>query len=223
MNGAEHMGCFITFEGVEGCGKTTQIRMAGNFLKSKGIKAIVTEEPGGTALGTELRRLLLNRSAFHLGGEAELFLFLSDRAQHVREVILPALQENQWVLCDRFSDATIAYQGFGRELDRNVVQQLTDFASASLMPDQTFLFDLPVEEGLKRALRRASRIESDRAEDRFEREALEFHERVRAGYLSLSREEPRRFRIIDGRQDITAIHLEVSRHLAELINARKEG
>ena len=116
------MGCFITFEGIEGCGKTTQIRMAGEFLEAKGIPVIVTEEPGGTALGAELRKLLLNRSDFEFCTESELFLFLSDRAQHVKELIMPALSRNMWVLCDRFTDATVAYQCFGRGLDRDVVR-----------------------------------------------------------------------------------------------------
>ncbi len=209
------MGPFVTFEGIEGCGKTTQIRLAGEFLKAKGIPLIVTEEPGGTPLGEELRRLLLNKAAFDLGGEAELLLFLADRAQHVREVIRPALEKDRWVLCDRFSDATVAYQGFGRGLDRDVVLRLADFSSGSLKPDLTLLFDLPVEVGLRRALERVSRIRGAPSEDRFEREALTFHERVREGYLFLAGKEPERFRIIDGRQDIPAIHREVIGHLSE--------
>ncbi len=211
------MGRFITFEGIEGCGKTTQIRMAAEFLRKEGIAVVVTEEPGGTPLGLELRRVLLNRSTFDLGGEAELFLFLADRAQHVREVILPALRENKWVLCDRYSDATLAYQGFGRGLALDFVRRLTDFSSGSLKPDLTFLIDLPVEIGLGRALERVARNSGEPAEDRFEREALTFHEKVREGYLSLAREEPERFQVLDGRQGIAEIHRDVSFWLAELL------
>ena len=223
MAPVRRMGCFITFEGIEGCGKTTQIRMAGEFLEAEGVPAVVTEEPGGTALGRELRRLLLNHSDLDFCEESELFLFLADRAQHVRELILPALAKNAWVLCDRFSDATLAYQGFGRGLDRDIVRRLTDFASGSLKPIRTFLFDLPVEEGLARAMDRVSRIADAPAEDRFEREKLEFHRRVREGYLFLAREEPGRFIVIDGRKDIAAVHREVSSHLMKLIGAGKDG
>jgi len=207
-------GRFITFEGTEGCGKTTQIRMAGEFLRAQGIPVLVTEEPGGTVLGAELRNILLNRAAFDLCREAELFLFLADRTQHVREVIRPALREGTWVLCDRFSDATIAYQGFGRGMDPDFVRRMCDMSSDGLKPDRTLLFDLPVDVGLRRALDRASRAGTAPAEDRFEREALSFHERVREGYLSLARKEPERFRIIDGGKAVVDIHREVTLHLS---------
>jgi dTMP kinase len=206
-------GRFITFEGTEGCGKTTQIRMAGEFLRAQNMPCIVTEEPGGTALGAELRKTLLNRATLDLCREAELFLFLADRAQHVREIIRPALREGKWVLCDRFSDATIAYQGFGRGMDPDFIRQMCDLSSDALKPDRTLLFDLPVDVGLRRALDRASRAGNAPAEDRFEREALNFHERVREGYLYLARQEPERFRVIDGGKAITDIFREVSSHL----------
>lgn len=209
------MGCFITFEGIEGCGKTTQIRMAGEFLSAQGMPVIVTEEPGGTVLGAELRRILLNRATFDLCKEAELFLFLADRAQHVKETIRPALRDGKWVLCDRFSDATIAYQGFGREMDPDFVRRMCDFSSGALKPDMTLLFDLPVDVGLRRALERASRIENAPLEDRFEREALTFHEKVREGYLYLARKEPERFRVIDGGKAVMDVHREVSFHLSK--------
>lgn len=214
-------GRFITFEGIEGCGKTTQIRMAGDFLRARGVPVIVTEEPGGTALGAELRRVLLNRAAFDLCREAELFLFLADRAQHVRELIGPALQDGTWVLCDRFSDATLAYQGFGRGMDPDFVRRMCDLSSGALRPDMTLLFDLPVETGLRRALERVSRIENAPLEDRFEREALNFHEKVRGGYLHLAREEPGRFRIINGGQAVVDVHREVSLHLSGYL--KREG
>ena len=217
------MGCFITFEGIEGCGKTTQIRMAGEFLEAKGIPVIVTEEPGGTALGAELRMLLLNRSDFELCAESELFLFLSDRAQHVKELIMPALSRDVWVLCDRFTDATVAYQCFGRGLDRGVVRGMAGFAAGRLRPRLTFLFDLPVETGLARAVDRGSKTGYASARDRFEGEKVEFHRRVREGYLTLAGEEPERFFVIDGRKDVPTVHREVSSRLTKLIDARNDG
>lgn len=214
------MGRFITFEGIEGCGKTTQIRMAGEFLSAQGVSVLVTEEPGGTALGAELRRILLNRATLDPCEEAELFLFLADRAQHVREIIRPALRDGKWVLCDRFSDATLAYQGFGRGLDLDFVRRMCDFSSGALKPDRTLLFDLPVDVGLKRALERVSRIEKAPPEDRFEREALTFHEKVKEGYLYLARGEPERFRVIDGGQTVMEVRRDVSFHLSDLLKSR---
>ncbi len=200
----------ITFEGIEGCGKTTQIRMAGEHLGRRRISFISTAEPGGSALGNRIREILLNRAPYEISPEAELFLFLAARAQHVRETIIPALENNRLVLCDRFSDATLAYQGFGRGLDIEFIRRMNRCAARSLMPALTILFDLPAEEGLKRARQRIALNGKDaRAEDRFEQEAVEFHEKIRAGYLRLAHEEPERFRIIDAREDIAAIHRKV--------------
>jgi len=139
---------FVTFEGIEGCGKTTQIRLAALWLKARGIPFLTTAEPGGTPLGRKIREILLNRGSFTIGAEAELLLFAAARAQHVREAILPALAEGWWVLCDRFADATLAYQGFGRGLDTAFIRTLNAFSALSLMPDMTLLFDTPVETGL---------------------------------------------------------------------------
>ena len=148
------MGYFITFEGIEGCGKTTQIRKIGEELKKRRIPFILTEEPGGSGLGKKIRNVLLNRSSVDISAEAELLLFMADRVQHVREVILPALAEDKIVLCDRFSDATVAYQGFGRGLDPDTIERLNRFACGPLNPDLTFLLDIPVEAGLARAMDR---------------------------------------------------------------------
>ncbi|MFB3925946.1 MAG: dTMP kinase [Syntrophales bacterium] len=211
------MGILITFEGIEGCGKTTQARMAGKDLSRKGIPHIVTEEPGATNLGKRLRGILLNRSAFAFSPEAELFLFLADRAQHVKEVITPAMQENKVVLCDRFADATIAYQGFGRSLDREIIRKMNRFSCGGLKPELTFLFDLPVEAGLARAMKRMSELGQDSREDRFEKEQIEFHKRVREGYHFLARREPGRFRIIDGTRDIVTIHRDVMDTIMDLV------
>lgn len=212
---------FITFEGIEGCGKTTQMKMAGEVLRNRGLPHVLTAEPGGTPLGEKIRRMLLRRNRNAICAEAETLLFCAARAQHVREKILPALQRGKWVLCDRFSDATLAYQGFGRQLDIEGVRRLTVFASP-LDPALTFLFDLPVEAGLQRALDRISRTGGP-PEDRFEREALAFHERIREGYLKLAHENPERFRVIDASRDVFTIHREVSAHLTAFIGGRTDA
>ena len=211
------MGKFVTFEGIEGCGKTTQIGLAAAWLKERGILSLTTAEPGGTPLGRKIRDILLNRGLCAIGAEAELLLFAAARAQHVREAILPALNANQWVLCDRFADATLAYQGFGRGLDAAFIRRLNAFSAGSLKPDLTLLFDLPVETGLERAKKRTAGVRPESAEDRFEQEDLAFHERIRQGYLTLAAAEPDRFRIIDGAADIETVHREVCKRLAELL------
>jgi dTMP kinase len=207
---------FVTFEGIEGCGKTTQMRLAAAWLTGRGISVLSTAEPGGTPLGLKIREVLLNRGSLEIGAEAELLLFAAARAQHVREVILPALRTGKWVLCDRFADATLAYQGFGRGLDAGFIRTLNAFSMLSLSPDRTFLFDLPVETGLSRAEGRTAGVRPEAAEDRFEQEDQAFHERIRNGYLNLAAGEPERFRVIDGAADVETVHLEVCRRLAEL-------
>jgi dTMP kinase len=203
------MAYFITFEGGEGSGKSTQIGLTGDFLKTCGVPFLVTEEPGGTLLGKRIREILLNRDTFDIAPMAELLLFQASRYQHVETVIRPALQAGKLVLCDRFTDATVAYQGFGRGIARERIRQLNDIASASLKPDKTFLFDVPVELGLDRASRRMDLQKDQPREDRFEQEALAFHQRVRDGYRSLAREEPDRFILLDGTKDISDLHGEI--------------
>lgn len=228
------MNRLITFEGIEGCGKTTQIRMAGTFLQQHELPFIITEEPGGTPVGKRIRELLLNEGLYekrNICAEAEVLLFSAARAQHVREVILPALKAGHVVLCDRFTDATLAYQGWGRGLSIDFIKGLNTFASFSLKPELTILLDLTVEMGLKRALDRISRLkDSDKkkdegqlafdftvAEDRFEQEVLDFHRKVREGYLCLAKEEAERYRIIDASQDIDAVHRDVCKQLSAFI------
>lgn len=216
------MGLFIVFEGIEGSGKTTQVKKAGEFLAERNIPFIVTSEPGGTQLGKEIRTLLLHKTSLPLGIQAELLLFAADRAQHVDEVILPALKEGKIVLCDRFSDATIAYQGYGREWEIDTVMRINDFSSRSLKPDMTFLLDVPVDTGLERVSSRASNCAIQRGikeqlDDRFEKENRSFHKRVREGYLSLAENEPERFRVIDGLMGVNEIHREICASLLELI------
>ncbi|OPY14168.1 MAG: Thymidylate kinase [Syntrophus sp. PtaB.Bin001] len=210
------MSYLISFEGIEGCGKTTQLEMAAKFLRRSNIPILTTEEPGGTPLGDRIRKILLNRESFDICAEAELLLFVAARAQHVREVLQPALAKGQWILCDRFSDATMVYQGFARGIDEKWIKKLNDFATMSLKPRLTLLFDLPAETGLRRALQRMTNLPENSKEDRFEQEGLNFHENIRNGYLSLARREPDRFRIINAAEDITAIHKEVCRHLETL-------
>jgi dTMP kinase len=211
------MGRFVTFEGNEGCGKTTQVKLAAGWLEARGISVLATAEPGGTPLGRQIREILLNRSDFAIGAEAELLLFAAARAQHVREAILPALQAGRWVLCDRFTDATVVYQGFGRGLDTGFIRTLNAFSALSLVPDMTLLFDLDVETGLTRARKRAAGSRTERAEDRFEQEDLAFHRKIREGYLTLAAESSERFRMIDGTSDIETVHKEICHTLAMLL------
>jgi dTMP kinase len=203
------MKAFITFEGIEGCGKTTQIQMAGDYLRGRRIPTLVTEEPGGAPLGKHIRKLLLNQGDCRIDAKAELLLFAAARAQHVQETILPALASGRVVLCDRFSDATLAYQGFGRGLSLELIRSLNDFSADALKPDLTLLFDLPVEAGLERAIGRIARMAGGPREDRFEQEDRIFHGKIRDGYLSLAAAEPGRFRVIAAARDVQAIHHEV--------------
>ncbi|MBL7684878.1 MAG: dTMP kinase [Deltaproteobacteria bacterium] len=201
------MSLLITFEGIEGSGKTTQIHLLHQQFKQKGLDSILTREPGGTPIGQEIRNLLLDRKNEHLASRAELFLYAADRAQHLHEVVLPALEKKQIVLCDRYIDATTAYQAGGRQLEEDLVQQMIQLASQNLKPHLTFLVDCPVEIGLSRAQKRAADV-NDRL-DRFERLALEFHERVRRRYLQIAQEEPARVKVIDGTQSIDLIQKEI--------------
>ena len=211
------MGWLITFEGIEGCGKTTQVALAGEYLQRLRIPFIITEEPGGTPFGKRIREMLLTRNLFEPSAKAELLLFAADRAQHVKEVIEPALEQGKAVLCDRFIDATIAYQGFGRDLDIVLIKTLNAFSTGSLQPDLTLLFDLPVETALMRVKARTVRKGLDAIDDRFEGEEAAFHRKVRQGYLQAAADEPDRFRIIDASPEISRIQGEVEGHLARVL------
>lgn len=189
------MACFITFEGIEGSGKSTQIRLLAEYLRSRGHEVLTTREPGGCPIADAVRGILLDPRHGAMTPGTELLLYAAARAQHVAEVIRPALGRGEIVLCDRFTDATVAYQGYGRGLDMTVISFLNTLAAGSLAPDLTLLLELPVEEGLRRATSRNDQ-QQHLQEDRFERESLAFHRRVREGYLELARREER-FRIID--------------------------
>jgi dTMP kinase len=188
---------FITFEGGDGTGKTTQIRSLEGYLRDRRCPCVVTREPGATALGKLLRDVLLKVGDTDIASSTELFLYLADRAQHVKEVVLPAMASGKLVLCDRFTDSTLAYQGYGRGLDLDWLRKLNEMAAAQITPDLTFLFDCPVEIGLARAAQRRDQSTIAPREDRFEREKLAFHERVRQGFLELASSHSHRFRIID--------------------------
>ena len=187
---------FITFEGIEGCGKTTQVKRFAKRLKGLGISLITTLEPGGTRIGKDIRKILLDSRNRNLSPLTELFLYAADRAQHVKELIKPALDEGKWVICDRFFDATVAYQGIARGQDMELIGILNEEATQGIQPDITFLLDCPVHMGLNRALER-NETQSQKGQDRFEREALDFHRAVREGYLELARKNQDRFVIID--------------------------
>ncbi len=192
---------FISFEGIEGCGKSTQVQRLARTLESRGIALLTTREPGGTDLGRRLRELLLAPTDRPMAPEAELLLYTADRAQHLREVIEPALAAGKLVLCDRFLDATVAYQGYGRGLGVQAILDLHRSAPLDRRPRRTVLVDLDPEIALERARRRNVETGADVSEGRFEAEELAFHRRVREGYLAIARAEPERLFVVDGNGD----------------------
>jgi len=200
---------FVTFEGVEGAGKSTQIALAESWLRGLGRDVLTTRQPGGCALGLELRRILLDARNTHLDPVAELFMYLADRAQHVAEVIRPALAAGKVVLCDRFHDSTVAYQGYGRGLDVERLVMLGDMSTGGLKPDVTVVLDLPVEEGLSRAKCRNKAAGACQAEGRFEALELDFHQRVRDGFKALAAREPGRFVMADASAAPQAVFAQV--------------
>ena len=206
------MGYFITFEGVEGCGKTTQIKLLSELLTTRGIITVLTREPGGCPIADKIRAILLDAENRAMAPLAELMLYAAARAQHVTEVISPALEAGKIVLCDRFCDATVAYQSFGRGIDRNVIDTLNIQACQGASPDLTVLVDCDPSVGLERARRRIEATSGPR-EERFELEELAFHHRVRDGYRQLAADQPERFLIIDGSDSIENIFATISTQL----------
>lgn len=191
------MGCFITFEGIEGCGKTTQMKLLSERLSASGVPVVVTREPGGCPISLKIREILLDAENANMVPLTELFLYAAARAQHMAEIIEPGIKAGKVVLCDRFTDATIAYQGFGRRLDLPLIQELNRLATGQVRPDLTVLIDCPVETGLSRAMSRIEAATGAR-EERFELESVQFHERVRSGYLELAASDADRFIVVDG-------------------------
>jgi len=216
------LSLFITFEGVEGSGKTTQIQRLKKHLIQKDIPCKVTREPGGCPISEKVRKILLNPDHREMAPLTELLLYEAARAQHVKEVIEPFLKKGGVVLCDRFSDATIAYQGYGRNMDLRWIERLDHFSSHGIKPDVTFLLDCPSEVGLKRALKRNRALRQEK-EERFEKEKIQFHQRVRKGYLALSKKEPHRVKIIDTRVGEERVFEKIREIVDNLIKGKKFG
>lgn len=198
-------GRFVTLEGIEGAGKSTVAQLAVDWLAGRGITARVTREPGGTPLAERVRKIVLERGPEAVSPQAETLLMFAARSIHVENLIRPALGRGEWVICDRFTDATRAYQGYGRGMDLAWIEQLAEAVHGDLQPDCTLLLDLPVEVGLKRA-----RGRSGAAADRFEAEVEEFFERVRQGYLRIARNEPQRVRIVDAARGLPDVSAQVT-------------
>ena len=205
-------GRFITLEGAEGVGKSTQSQALQAFLESRGVPLLVTREPGGTPLAERIRELLLSRDHPPMHPDTELLLMFAARAEHLRTRILPALEAGTWVLCDRFTDATYAYQGGGRGLDPARIAVLEDWVQGTVRPDLTLLLDVDVRTGLARARGRGEA-------DRFEQEAVDFFERVRATYLERARSAPERYTVIDAGQSLEAVTRDLQAALVPLLQA----
>jgi len=205
-------GKFITIEGIEGAGKTTCIQVVTEVTERQGISAIHTREPGGTDLGEDLRSLLLGHKHTGMSDDAELLMMFAARAEHIAQKIQPALDDGKWVLCDRFTDATYAYQGYGRGIPLEKIASLENWVQGALRPDLTLLMDLPVEVGMERAGKRS-------APDRFESEAWDFFERIRKGYLSIAAEQPSRVKVIDASQDLANVQAQIRAAMEAFVNS----
>jgi len=208
---------FISLEGIEGSGKSTQIRHMVSLLRDRGRDCVVTHEPGGTRIGKRIRAILLDPESRDLDPLSELLLYAADRAQHIREIIEPSLNAGKTVLCDRYFDATVVYQGYARGLDVGLINHLHRAVLADLKPDITILLDLPVKMGLSRAWERIDAGARTGVETRFEEEDLEFHERVRDGYLELARQAGERFRVVDASGGEAHVKEEIARLLSALV------
>lgn len=200
-------GLFITFEGADGCGKTTQIKLAAEYLKNKGYDVILTREPGAKGLGEQLREILLNYDGI-VSDRCESFLFLADRAQHIDTIVVPAVDAGKIVLCDRHIDSTVAYQGYGRGQDIEQINKLNMIATNNRKPDLTIVFDIDVETSM-------SRVGSEK--DRMESSGTEFFNKVRHGYLEIAKQEPQRVRVLDAAKSIEEIHESVIKLINSLL------
>ena len=203
-------GLFITFEGIDGSGKSTQIDHCNTALEAAGYQTVITRNPGGTELGLGIRQMLLHHPGY-VSPTCELLLYVADRAQHMDEVVFPALSEGKIVLCDRHIDSTVAYQGYGRELDKAIIEQLNTIATQSRQPDITFLFDADPAILLERVNKRG-------AADRLEREKLTFYEKTVTGYRTLAEQCPKRIKVLDALQSIDSLHNQVIQHLSDTLN-----
>ena len=208
-------GRFITVEGGEGAGKSSCLGVVAKVLQAAGVEVVTTREPGGTRLGERVRAILLDAAEVAMVPETELLLMFAARAQHLRELIEPALERGQWVLCDRFTDASYAYQGGGRGIPVARIDSLESWIQGQLRPDLTLLLDVPAREGLARATR-------GRRADRFEREQAAFYERVRAAYLQRAKAEPQRVRIVDAGQPLPAVRAAIGEIVRQFISEQSE-
>lgn len=199
-------GLFITFEGPDGCGKTTQMKLLAEYFEKKGKEVVLTREPGGKGLGEKVREILLNYDG-EVSDRCESFLFLADRAQNIDIIVNPAVKEGKIVLCDRHIDSTVAYQGYGRGLNIDRINMLNNLATNGKKPDLTFVFDVDVETSMKRV---------GKEKDRMESAGIDFHNRVRKGYLELAKQEPKRIKVLDATKSIEEIHKDVINILAEV-------
>lgn len=195
-------GLFITFEGIDGCGKTTQLNLLARYLKENDKEIIITREPGSVGLGEKIREILLNYDG-EVSSNAEAFLFLADRAQHIDTIVKPAVEAGKIVLCDRHTDSTIAYQGYGRGVDIERLKMLNNLATSGMKPDLTFVFDVDMETSAQRV---------GKEKDRMESAGLEFHKKVRDGYLQIAREEPQRVKVINAMDSIENIFEKVKKY-----------
>jgi dTMP kinase len=202
-------GKFITIDGVEGAGKSTQITFIYEYLQSKGVNVVLTREPGGTDLGEKIRELLLNTKTKSMHGDSELLLMFSARNEHIHNKIIPALNNGDWVLSDRFTDASYAYQGGGRGLDIKRIEQLEKWVLQDLTPDMTLLLDIPVAQGMER-------IKSRGKKDRIELEEIDFFERVRQAYIARSKKYPERIKLIDSSKTKEHTSMQIAQILADL-------
>lgn len=203
-------GLFITFEGADGCGKTTQLNLLAQLLKEKGQEVIITREPGAKGLGEKVREILLNYDG-EVSSNCEAFLFLADRAQHIDLIVKPAIAQGKIVLCDRHTDSTLAYQGYGRGVDLAQLKMLNGLATSGFVPDLTFVFDIDVETSMARV---------GKNKDRMESAGVEFHEKVRSGYLEIAKQEPDRVKVINSKDSIENIFEQVKNEMQRRIDAK---
>jgi dTMP kinase len=206
-------GVLIAFEGIEGSGKTTQAELLHNFLKEKSIPCIFSREPGGTEIGEQIRKILLDTKNNKMHAKTELLLYLANRCQHVYEIIMPELKKGSVIITDRFSDSSLAYQGKARDLSFKVVSRLNKFAGFGLKPDLVILIDVPVQIGLERA--------KEKTLDRLEQEAIKFHEKVREGYLQLAKKAAKRIKVFDGTEPIKTLQEEINKLTVDFL--KKKG
>ena len=204
-------GRFLSFEGIEGCGKTTQIAILSEYLNKRSIPFTITREPGGTAVGEGIRKILLNSETIHLTAAAELLLFYASRSQNIAEKILPSLGRGEVVICDRFYHASMAYQGYGRGIPLEYIEKLTELVCGNNRPEITVLLDIAPEIGLSRARARNQKLADD--EGRFEMEDVEFYTKIRNGYLELARRDPEHVKVIPANRSIEEVHHDVVRVL----------